>query len=299
MNGPQSELPELDSPTDPGDARLSLVPPLHSAAALSAFFDALHAAPAPTLVLDYDGTLAPFHVDPAQARPWPGVLRRLDAIADHARCRLVIVSGRPAAELLPLLRLRQRPEIWGAHGWERLRADGRSEVRVLAATARSTLAEALRRGTTALAMGARLESKPASLALHWRGLQPGMVRDLGLWTEQAWRPLTREGDLALLPFDGGLELRAAGCSKALAVATLLEESRHEDGTKNRDGACAYLGDDITDEDAFRALDQQALGRRGLSVLVRDQWRETAAAAWIRPPQGLLAFLDRWQAALTP
>jgi hypothetical protein len=36
-----------------------------------------------------------------------------------------------------------------------------------------------------------------------------------------------------------------------------------------------------------------LGRRGLSVLVRKEWRETAAEHWLRPPGELLVFLSRW------
>jgi trehalose-phosphatase len=51
---------------------------------------------------------------------------------------------------------------------------------------------------------------------------------------------------------------------------------------------AYLGDDLTDEDAFRAL-----RGRGLSVLVRDSRRETAADLWVKPPQELLQFLEKW------
>ncbi|MEO8630619.1 MAG: trehalose-phosphatase, partial [Betaproteobacteria bacterium] len=85
----------------------------------------------------------------------------------------------------------------------------------------------------------------------------------------------------VLDFESGIELRAHGRTKAHAVATLLQES-------NRDIPAAYLGDDLTDEDAFAAL-----AGHGLSVLVRSQKRETAAQAWLRPPEELLAFLQRW------
>jgi len=55
-----------------------------------------------------------------------------------------------------------------------------------------------------------------------------------------------------------------------------------------DAAVAYLGDDLTDEDAFRAL-----AGRGLRALVRAELRPSEADVWIRPPGELLAFLDRW------
>jgi trehalose-6-phosphatase len=57
------------------------------------------------------------------------------------------------------------------------------------------------------------------------------------------------------------------------------------------GQIAYLGDDLTDEDAFRALKP-----RGLAVLVRAVLRDTSADVWIRPPRGLLHFLERWRDA---
>lgn len=54
-------------------------------------------------------------------------------------------------------------------------------------------------------------------------------------------------------------------------------------------AIAYLGDDLTDEDAFQALDT-----RGLRVLVRDALRPTAADIWLQPPDELLDFLRSWR-----
>jgi trehalose-6-phosphatase len=56
-----------------------------------------------------------------------------------------------------------------------------------------------------------------------------------------------------------------------------------------DTAIAYLGDDITDEDAFRAVKV-----RGLGILVRTEFRETAADVWLRPPEELASFLQLWR-----
>jgi trehalose-phosphatase len=58
---------------------------------------------------------------------------------------------------------------------------------------------------------------------------------------------------------------------------------------SEDSVAAYLGDDVTDEDAFRAIKG-----RGLSVLVRPEHRETEADVWIRPPDELLEFIGRWR-----
>jgi trehalose 6-phosphate phosphatase len=72
-----------------------------------------------------------------------------------------------------------------------------------------------------------------------------------------------------------------GRDKGDAVSTILGEIGPE-------VPVAYLGDDRTDERAFLALRTQGLG-----VLVRPRWRETAAALWIRPPEGLQEFLKHW------
>jgi trehalose-phosphatase len=234
------------------------------------------------LMLDYDGTLAPFNVRPDLAVPYPQAAAGLREIVRAAGTRVVIVSGRPAAELPPLLHLTPRPEIWGSHGRERLLTDDRRIVEEPAAEARALLAQAARAVERAIAEGARLEQKLASVALHWRGLPEDVtehVRSRGL---AAWEPLSRDGRVELLPFDGGIELRATGFTKANAVNAVLSETPE-------DSAIAYLGDDITDEDAFRAVKP-----RGLAVLVRPEARETAADVWLRPPQELASFLQLWE-----
>ena len=60
------------------------------------------------------------------------------------------------------------------------------------------------------------------------------------------------------------------------------------GEEPADVAAAYLGDDATDEEAFATL-----GGRGLTVLVRPEFRATTAQVWLRPPDELFDFLDRW------
>jgi trehalose-phosphatase len=129
--------------------------------------------------------------------------------------------------------------------------------------------------------GSRLERKPASVAVHWRGMPAPDADSLKRRLTETWTPVT-DGVLELLPFDGGLELRARGTNKQHAVKAVLSETPPG-------SPVAYLGDDITDEDAFRLVKTQ-----GLAVLVRPELRETEADLWIRPPHELLAFLARWQ-----
>jgi trehalose-phosphatase len=249
---------------------------------LAAFLSSIQEAPERVLILDYDGTLAPFNVRPEAAVPYPEVALALADIVASGGTRVVVVSGRPAAELPPLLRLNPQPEIWGSHGWERLMPDGQRIVEEPSSAVRLALARAAEAVRDIMPAGARLERKLASIALHWRGLGEGEASRLKADARAMWEPVVEsERAVELLPFDGGLELRAVGCNKQYAVKAVLSHTHER-------SVIAYLGDDITDEDAF-----QAVKVRGLAVLVRPQFRPTAADVWLRPPQELVWFIQHW------
>jgi trehalose-phosphatase len=247
---------------------------------LRGFWDLVAESPVRTLMLDYDGTLSPFRVDRHMATPYPGVREILDAMLEADCGRVVVVSGRTVKDLIPLLGLKRPPEIWGSHGIERRRPNGKYEVRSLGKHEAYGLRQA-HRWTVKDALEQRCEQKPGCLALHWRGLQKEESEDLRQRALEAWTPIASQSNLHLRPFDGGLELRVPDCNKGDAVRTLLSEMGQR-------VVAAYLGDDQTDEDAF-----EALKGRGLGVLVREQWRPTKADCWITPPDQLLAFLRQW------
>jgi trehalose-phosphatase len=234
------------------------------------------------LMLDYDGTLAPFHVQPERALPYPGVAEALEELMDDGGTRVVIVSGRRALELVPLLALARHPEIWGCHGWERLLPDGELRAQRLSAPEVAALVEAARSVCDLARSGARIERKLASIALHWRGLPASDIARIREQAQAVWSALSEHDGMELLPFDGGIELRARGCNKQHAAKAILSET-------GADSAIAYLGDDVTDEDAFAVMKL-----RGIGVLVRPEYRETGADVWLRPPGELLDFLRHWR-----
>lgn len=233
------------------------------------------------LMLDYDGTLAPFRVERAEATPYPGIPQALERVNADPATRLIIISGRQAREVEQLLGVRPAPEIWGCHGWERL-LPGKREG--LVAEIPELTKQALREGAERLyeaGAGTRLERKPASVALHWRGECDAGVADLRRMALDSWGGVASDPGLEIRHFDGGIELRARGRDKGAAVREALAEEPEET-------VAAYLGDDETDEDAFRAM-----AGRGLSVLVREAARATAADIWLKPPEDLTAFLLAW------
>jgi len=250
---------------------------------LDRFFHRVAATERRVLLLDYDGTLAPFRIERDEAVPHPGVREALRSIIDACRSRLVLISGRTIPDLIPLLGLDPPPEIWGSHGWERQFPDGSREIGSPDDTALRAM-EIARKELAEEGNGDRCEEKPGCLALHWRGQEDDERYQLENIYRAKWSLLARNYNLSLIEFDGGIELRARGRNKAFVVRSVLSEM-------GMGSVAAFLGDDRTDEEAFRDL-----GENDLAVLVREAFRPTAAHLWIRPPDELLDFLHRWMEA---
>jgi trehalose-phosphatase len=193
---------------------------------------------------------------------------------------LIIVSGRPANEVPALLGLHPQPEIWGTNGIEKIHADGRCEEVHVSHKALLKLAKAEAR-LESEGLGERIEVKVAAVALHWRGLLPSDALNIRTKAYRILKPLAVPPDLILSEFEEGLEIRLSSANKGDAVRCLLSEL-------DPDVPVAYLGDDATDEDAFRALNG-----RGLTILVGPKRRSTAAKIWLKPPDELLHFLTNW------
>jgi len=233
------------------------------------------------LMLDYDGTIAPFRKNRDQAFPYPGFSLLLQEIVCTGRTRVVVISGRDASEIVPLLDIEPRPEIWGLHGLQRLKPDGHVEISPLDEPTMEALASAenwlLYQDLQHIA-----EFKTGSIAVHWRGLGECESEALRGRVLLGWKPIAKHSHLHLMEFDGGIEIRAQHADKGDAVRTIMSEM-------DPDTPAAFLGDDITDEHAF-----EAMNGRGLSILVRPRYRTTTAAQlWLKPPFEVFDLLAQW------
>lgn len=242
-------------------------------------WERIAAAPARLLMLDYDGTLAPFNVDRMAARPLPETIEALKHIIDSKTTHVVIVSGRPAEQVHRLLG-RMPLTIVGAHGFERFEH--------MEGTRQSNLSPAEVEGlkiAMAAAEGAglreRLEQKPASVALHTRGLDNQEAMELEALAWSLWVSVAEEFGLECKPFSGGVEIRSPNYHKGIAVDTLMAEM--PEGV-----AAVYIGDDETDEDAFRAL-----AGRGAAIRVGRDERESEAPWQLSNPYAVARFLEQW------
>ena len=254
---------------------------------LANFFLRMSTVQVRALLLDYDGTLAPFRTDPATAIPYPGVREVLQRIKGCERSKVILVSGRRAQKVSQLLGV-DDIEIWGCHGMEHLTSTGVLETTKPDSRTSEALAS-VRGGFVDRGLTALIEDKPTGHAVHWRGLAADQADRIRLTGEAVWSETADKDVLRILHFDGGIEICASAMNKGDVVRLIaagLGDSH----------AMAYLGDDVTDEDAFLALRGIGLGGIGLSVLVREASRDTNADVWIRPPDDVIEFLDRWEQA---
>jgi trehalose-phosphatase len=247
------------------------------------FFDLVAAAATRVLLIDYDGTIAPFRAERSRAIPYPGVPPLLDQIDKQCETRLIVLTGGSAVRIRSLLSLDPPPEIWGACGLERLYPDGRYE----GAEVTDMDFDALARAESFLNeehLGRYLEIGPGGVAVHWRGLEPHKMLEIRTKAYRILSPLAAGNGLVIADFDGGVELRVPSASAGDAIRSILLDT-------DQTTPIAYLGDDTPDEDAFRVLND-----RGLTVLVRPKYRFTAAELWLRPPDDLVGFLKAWISA---
>ncbi len=240
---------------------------------------AVSLAPHRLLMLDHDGTLALLQAVREDAVPPRRTLELVERIAASAGTAVAIVSGRPVQELSALLGPLPVTLV-GEHGWESCEMSGRVLRFALPEGAALQLEHAEELARQA-GLEPYLERKRSSLAVHTRSLARSVADQVEAAVARVWDPGHVGRKLRLVRFDGGLELRLLGHDKGSAVAQLLE--REGPGT-----LAVYLGDDLTDEDAFEAVRD-----RGFGVRVGAPDRPTLATGWLAGPGEVADFLEEW------
>jgi len=242
------------------------------------FWERVAASRHAILLLDYDGTLAPFHADRMQARLYPGMDERLQRLAELDNTTVALVSGRPVAEIQKLTGFTNLL-IAGTHGFELYRPGVGITQMPLPAGVEASLDEA-RRAAAALVGDYRAERKIATVALHVRGLDAREADRVTGEFRSVVEPMAGE-HLEVRDFNGGVELRVRGRDKGIAIAEIIAELPDAD-------LVVYIGDDDTDEDAFRALPPHGIG-----IKVGDLDRPTAAHGRLESPAAVLQLLTDW------
>jgi trehalose 6-phosphate phosphatase len=197
------------------------------------------------LFLDVDGTLLAIVDDPAAVEPEPAVLEALAAIERNNGGAIALVSGRSIAQLDRIFAPLRLPAA-GLHGYERRSRNGgtmRSELDPGALEPVRARFERFVAGHP----GSLLEDKNLSLALHYRRA-PDAARD----AEELGRVLAAQlpRDFRVQPGKMVLEVKPGGGTKGTAIAAFMAELPF------RGRVPVFLGDDTTDEDGFRWVNER-------------------------------------------
>ena len=216
------------------------------------------------LLLDFDGTVAEFHVDPEAPELTPARFDLLSAIARTPGVSLGIVSGRRLDDLRARTRLPDHVYHAGLHGLE-IAVDGhrQSHPDLEAAIHKMDgLAECLKKLMSEFPE-VFIEDKGASVAVHTRRMPKSDHEKVFAradilavpWiAEQLVRRLEGNAVVEYLPNIHG--------HKGDATKWIIS---HVESKFARRAWVAYVGDDITDEDAFRAICD--MHGRGIGILV--------------------------------
>jgi len=228
-------------------------------------------APRLLLMLDYDGTLVPIAPTPDQARPEQELISVLGELSLLPGRVVAIISGRRLSELQELIPLAGL-HLVGAHGAEIQEADGKVHRLFKDQRAKEIISEldGIARECIASRRGFLVENKGISLALHYRQADPFLARQVIDNFIKKISSLPDANRLELMPGKKVLEVRPRGVNKGLAVRYLCR--------KHAGALPVYIGDDITDEDAFKAL------KNGCTILVSPRPRPSAASARLPSPR---------------
>jgi trehalose 6-phosphate synthase/phosphatase len=228
------------------------------------------------VALDFDGTLAPLVDRPEDARATERARSAIERLASDEETRVAIVSGRALESLSEVANPSAGTLLSGSHGVELQLDAGGVQVDLRD----NELAKLERLGqiveqVAATSPGAWIEHKPAGLALHTRQLS------------------TADGAALQQDARANVETELVGITvrtgKAVLEFAVRESDKGESLTRLRQhvGATAvlYIGDDVTDEDAFATLDSEDVG-------VKVGQGKSLAAHRVRSPDDVAELLER-------
>ena len=235
----------------------------------------------PVLFIDYDGTLSAIVVDPNAATLVDGAAKALESMA--SQCSVAILSGRDLSDIRTRVAI---PGIWyaGSHGFELTEPDGTYHQNEAALAAVSVLEHAAAELDASLAgvPGVRVEHKRFAVAVHYREVAPQHIGEIIAATNK----LGQRDRLRVTSGRMLVELRPdLDWDKGTTLAWIRDRI---DATGSL--LPIYIGDDLTDEDAFDAVQFDGIG-----IAVRhdeDGDRKTAARFALQSPDQVREFVQR-------
>lgn len=212
------------------------------------------------LFLDYDGTLTPIAKTPDRAVLSQENKELLERLAGMPRHQVVIVSGRRLSDVKEMVGIENIIYI-GNHGWEVAGSSMQFEnlIPLEFYSTMQSIKNELDKHLSEIP-GAFVEDKGITMSVHYR-----LARDKGFLVrrivERICLPYKRKGSIKFLEGKKVYEIRPpVDWDKGKAVQWIIK--RQEILKGNVHVLPIYIGDDSTDEDAFKVLKN-----KGITVLV--------------------------------
>lgn len=240
------------------------------------------------LVSDYDGTLAPIAPRPELVNLLPETRQLLESLVCHPRFTVSIISGRKLDDLKDRVRM-QGIVYAGNHGLE-IEGPGISYINPLSKELMpvlGTIVQVLRKALGEI-QGAWVEDKGLSLSVHYRQVDSSRIAEVKEIVQRVAGGAQAAGLLKIHSGKKIYEIRpAVDWDKGKAVKFLISKC----GVRGeRHGLLpVFLGDDITDEDGFKAIERVG---NGLSVFVGEPTHSSIARYFLRSPAEVAIFLSR-------
>lgn len=240
----------------------------------------MDAAEGLTLGLDFDGTLAAIGADPEETEIHPDSRAAVEQLADHPNVSVTVISGRELSDVVERVGI-DGIDYAGNHGLE-MRIDGEMEVHPDAVAARSAIDKLCAdiRAELDHVPGCFVEEKGVTASVHFRQTPEEHVEEV-IATVEALSEASDE-EIHVVAGKQIREIRPDVDWDKGRVVSRLDE-RAPEGWQTM-----YVGDDTTDEDAFRAVQPSGVG-----ILVGD--RETDADYRVEGHEQVPSLLE-WLAA---
>jgi trehalose 6-phosphate synthase/phosphatase len=237
-----------DDDADQGDEGRTTLAPIN----MKDLVSALREAPRLVLMLDYDGTIVPFHNTPELSKPDADLYALLTALAARPGTHVHVVSGR-AREPLGSWLAGVNVAVHAEHGFWTRRAPNSPWVPLFEQPVdwKAKVLSVLQQfaGKTP---GARIEEKSTSIAWHYRMADPEYGAAQAKELRYNLGNVLSNAPVQVLRGEKVVEVRLHGIHKGLIPGAVLADEGP--------GAMMLLamGDDRTDEDMFAALPDGAI-----------------------------------------
>lgn len=237
------------------------------------------------LFLDYDGTLTPIAKMPQQAVLSREMRRILQQLTEQPRYTLIIISGRALSNLKKMVGLKNVIYV-GNHGLEF--GNWRATVRVPISSRYKTILLQIKKELQkqlAAIKGVLLESKCFALCLHYRAVNKKDVPLIKAIFNRVVAAYQMHAELQVLTGKKVFEIAPVSCwHKGTAVKLILDLLNSR--LKSDKIVPFYIGDDVTDENAFNALKKQ-----GVTIFVGKP-RRTRAKYYVKNTQEVKELLKK-------